>query len=143
MICHLKSSVSVGLFFLTPALAMADNFRLEITDIGKRDYYCTVTATLENGSDETLQDLNGYFLSFMDGEKVGRSKGASFLFVAPGASARAEFETPGAPCTEHSTEVTSYQFIVGACRMGNKFLDQSDCASTVKAVAPIVAVTGP
>lgn len=113
--------------------AFAADYRMTLIDTGKRDYYCTITVQLENMSDDVIADLNGHFVSFVDAMDVGRSKGGSFLNVEPNATALAEFETPDAPCSE----VTSYRFLVGACRVGNSFMDQGDCAERIQPEMPI------
>ena len=117
--------------------AAAADYRLKLVDVGKRDYYCTITVELENLSEAPLADINGFFLSYVDQEEVGRSKGASFLNVEPGGTASAVFETPHAPCTSEATDVTSYRFMVGACRIGQSFIDRSDCASRIETAGPI------
>ncbi len=73
---------------------------------------------------------------------MGRSKGASFLNVAPGASVTAMFETPNAPCTAQASEVTGYRFFVGACRIGQSFIDRDACAASIETVAPILSAAG-
>lgn len=117
--------------------AQSADYRMTLTDIGKRDYYCTITVRLENLSATALQDLNGFFLSYVGDTESGRSKGASFLNVAPGGSAEAVFETPNAPCSKDATDVTDYRFFVGACRIGGSFVDQEQCATAIEVVAPI------
>ena len=122
---------------LSVGAAYAADYRMTLTDIGKRDYYCTITVTLDNLSVVTLQDLNGFFLSYVGETESGRSKGASFLNVEPGGSATAVFETPNAPCSADTTDVTSYRFFVGACRINNAFADQAQCAAAIEVTAPI------
>ena len=46
-------------------------------------------------------------------------------------------EAPHAPCTSEATDVTSYRFMVGACRIGQSFIDRSDCASRIETAGPI------
>ncbi|GFE50402.1 hypothetical protein So717_21550 [Roseobacter cerasinus] len=113
----------------TPVMA---EYRLEITDTGKRDYYCTITVALTNESAEPLTEINAFFLNYIGDTQVGRSKGASFFNVAPGASARATFETPNAPCGE----VERYDMVIGACRLGASFTDKAICAGRMALTAP-------
>ena len=122
--------------------AAAADYRLTLTEFGKRDYYCTITVTLENLSEQPLVEINGFFLSFVGDEEVGRSKGASFLDVAPGESTTAEFETPNAPCTDAASAVTGYRFFVGACRVGQSFMDRDACADRIESIAPILSTAG-
>lgn len=112
-----------------PVLA---EYRLEITETGTRDYYCTITVTLTNDSAEPLTEINAFFLNYIGDTQVGRSKGASFFNVAPGASATATFETPNAPCGE----VERYDMVIGACRLGPLFVDKGLCADRMALTAP-------
>ena len=116
--------------------AAAAEYRISLIDSGMRDYYCTVTVQIENRSADTLSDLNGFVLSLAGEDEVGRSRAVSFLNVAPGVAASAVFETPNAPCAE----ITGYRFVVGACRVGPKFHDQTDCAVRIDVVGPFVGV---
>lgn len=120
------------------ATSAAAEYRLTLEGTGLREYYCTVTATLTNESDEPLTEINGYFFSYIGDEKVGRSKGQSFLNLAPGESAVATFETPSAPCDE----ITRYDFVVGACRFEVAFEDRSLCAAKVRPEPPFGGVAG-
>lgn len=113
--------------------SMAD-YAIEIEGTGMRAYYCTITVSLHNQTDAPLTEVNGHFFSYLDGTQVGRSKGASFLNVAPDGRAEAVFETPNAPCDE----VTSYQFVIGACRIDTAFIPKQDCAALIDPVAPIM-----
>ncbi|MGZ2257242.1 hypothetical protein [Roseobacter sp. A03A-229] len=117
------------IMFAAPALA---DYRLEITETGKRDYYCTITVELTNDSAEPLTEINAFFLNYIGQEQVGRSKGASFFNVAPGASATATFETPNAPCAE----VERYDMVIGACRLGASFAEKAICADRMALTAP-------
>ncbi|MCV3272854.1 hypothetical protein [Roseobacter sinensis] len=63
---------------------------------------------------------------------MGRSKGASFFNVAPGASATATFETPNAPCDA----VERYDMVIGACRIDASFADKSLCAERMVLAPP-------
>ena len=117
--------------FLTTA-ATAD-YVLSVEETGLRDYYCQVTVSLENTSDAALTEINGHFFSFVGDEQVGRSKGASFLNIAPGASAITIFETPNAPCDD----VNRYEFVVGACRISTGFEDKALCAGRITGTGPI------
>ncbi|MEM9441755.1 MAG: hypothetical protein AAGA73_15020 [Pseudomonadota bacterium] len=125
------------LFMANPAFAA--DYRMSLIETGKRDYYCTITVQVENMSEEVLADLNGHFISVKDDEDVGRSKGASFLNVEPGAISVAEFETPNAPCNE----VNGYRFLVGACRVGTSFMDQGECAGRIQPDPPITEASTP
>ena len=113
--------------------AEAADYRLTVVDTGVRDYYCTLTARLENASGETLDDLNGFFVFFVGGEQVGQSWANSFLNTAPGATTDVLFEVPNAPCDQ----VTDVRFVVGACRIGPSFLDHTDCTARLETAAPI------
>lgn len=112
--------------------AFAD-YRLEFEGASFREYYCGVTLTMTNESEETLTEINGFVASMIDGEQVARSRGMSFLNLAPGESASKLFEAPNAPCDEAS----EYVFIVGACRFGQGFSPQQDCADRIVGVAPV------
>jgi hypothetical protein len=112
--------------------ASAD-YRLEFEGTSFREYYCGVTLTMTNESDETLTEINGFVASMIDGEQVARSRGMSFLNLAPGESASKLFEAPHAPCDE----ATDYVFIVGACRFGASFSPQEACAARIRGVAPV------
>lgn len=116
----------------------ADEFVLEITDTGQREYYCQIMVTLKNTTSEDLTEISGHFFSYLAGEQVGRSKGAWFMNVPAGQSATAIFETPNAPCND----VEMYEFIVGACRFSSGFEDQSECAGRIGTVAPISRALG-
>lgn len=115
----------------TPAVA---DYTLEIINTGLTDYYCSITVKLTNRSDKKLTEINGYFISFVGDQDVGRSRGASFLHVAAHQSDEAEFLTPNAPCDD----VTRYRFVVGACRFETSFADRTACAPLIIPVAPIM-----
>ncbi|MEM0937101.1 MAG: hypothetical protein AAF865_13985 [Pseudomonadota bacterium] len=117
---------------------MAADYMLSIVDKGLREYYCQITVTLENTTDEELIEISGFFYSFVGEEEVGRSKGAWFMNVPAGEMATATFETPNAPCDK----VETYQFIVGACRFGPSFADKSECAARIGGAGIINAVAG-
>lgn len=116
--------------------AQADDYVLTLHETGLREYYCTMRVSLENRSEETLTEISGYFYSFIDGEQVGRSKGAWFMSVPPGGTAEAVFETPNAPCDR----ATRYDFVVGACRLGPRFEDKSLCTERIQGTGLIRAV---
>ncbi|APX14084.1 hypothetical protein [Tateyamaria omphalii] len=120
---------------VTAGPALAD-YSVALTDIGKRDYYCTITVELTNNSDTVLTEINAFFLNHIGDEQVGRSKGASFMNVAPGASASATFETPNAPCSATETQVESYQMVIGACRIDNAFEDKNICVDRMTLTDP-------
>ena len=113
-----------------PALA---EYRVEFEGVSFREYYCGVTLTMTNESDETLTEINGFVASMIDGEQVGRSRGMSFLNLAPGESVSNIFEAPHAPCDE----ATEYVFIVGACRFDASFAPQEACAARIVGIAPV------
>lgn len=113
--------------------AEAADYRLTVVETGVRDYYCTLTARLENASDETLDDLNGFFVLLVGRDQVGQSWANSFLNTAPGGATDVLFEAPNAPCAD----VTDLRFVVGACRVGRSFLDHADCAARLETAAPI------
>lgn len=102
-----------------------------------QDYYCSITVELTNETDAPLAEINGHFFSFVGEESVGRSRGASFLNVPAGTSAEASFLTPNAPCDD----VTSYGFVIGACRFDTAFADRSECAQRIVPVPPISTVS--
>ena len=114
----------------------AADYTLALKEIGKRDYYCTITVELTNQTDVPLTEINAFFLNYVGAAEVGRSKGASFANVAPGASATATFETPNAPCSATATDVESYKMIIGACRIGVGFEDKSVCAEMMDLAPP-------
>lgn len=120
-----------ALLLMTAGPALAD-YRLEITETGKRDYYCTITVALTNDSAAPLTEINAFFLNYIGSEQVGRSKGASFFDVGPGATATATFETPNAPCAD----VARYDMVIGACRLGTAFEDQAICADRMALTPP-------
>ncbi|MEM7721112.1 MAG: hypothetical protein AAF376_01950 [Pseudomonadota bacterium] len=120
----------LSLMLATPALA---EYRLEFEGVSFREYYCGVTLTMTNDRDETLTEINGFVASVIDGEQVARSRGMSFLNLAPGQSESRLFEAPNAPCDE----ATEYVFIVGACRFGPSFSPQEECAALIRGVAPV------
>ncbi|MFQ6548983.1 hypothetical protein AADZ90_013585 [Aestuariibius sp. 2305UL40-4] len=120
---------------LLPAPALAE-YRLDLTETGMRDYYCTITVALTNGGAEALTEVNAYFLSFVGDRQVGRSKGASFRDVPAGGTAEAVFETPNAPCED----VTAYHMVIGACRIGQGFEDKAVCAGRMDLEAPFASV---
>ncbi|MEL6642739.1 MAG: hypothetical protein AAFQ79_02290 [Pseudomonadota bacterium] len=126
---------SLGLGIATPALA---EYRLEFQGTSFREYYCGVTLTMTNDGDETLTEINGFVASMIDGEQVARSRGMSFLNLAPGESEERVFEAPNAPCDE----ATEYVFIVGACRFGPSFAPQEDCAALIRGIAPVAETAG-
>ena len=100
---------------------------IALTDTGKREYYCQATFELSTPAEAPYQDVNGYFYVFVDDERVGRSKGASFRFADGDNAASATFETPNAPCPD----VNGYVFVVGACMQGSVFIDRTECASSI------------
>ena len=120
------------------ATAAAADYTLTLQDTGMRSYYCTITVSLTNTTDAPLTEVNGHFFSFLGDEQVGRSKGASFLNLAPGDSAEAVFETPNAPCDD----VTSYRFVIGACRIESSFIDKAECAGLIDPTDPISGAEG-
>ncbi len=130
----MKHLIAAGAVLLAPP-ALAD-YRLDLADTGKRDYYCTITVALTNESAEPLTEVNAHFLSFVGDRLVGRSKGASFLDVPAGGSTEAVFETPNAPCED----VTAYHMVIGACRIGLGFEEKSLCATRMDLEAPFTSV---
>jgi hypothetical protein len=126
-----------GLFGVVCAACVAGpafaDYLLEFEGASFREYYCGVTLTMTNESDETLTEINGFVASIIDGEQVARSRGMSFLNLGPGESASNLFEAPNAPCDE----ATEYVFIVGACRFGPGFSPQRECADRIVGVAPV------
>lgn len=133
----LRRLIAVCTVFASPALA---DYELALTDIGKRDYYCTITVELTNQSETMLTEINAFFLNYVGDTQVGRSKGASFMNVAPGAVASATFETPNAPCSATETQVESYQMVIGACRIDNTFEDKAACVDAVRLAPPFHSV---
>lgn len=127
------AAATVMLMVLAPSVSLGADYTLRVGDTGKRDYYCTLTAILENGSDVPLTEISGFFYAYVGEEQVGRSKGAWFMNIAPGGRAEAEFETPNAPCQE----VDRYVFVLGACRIGATFEDRADCTNLLDGQAPI------
>ncbi|WP_224826721.1 DUF4232 domain-containing protein [Cognatishimia sp. MH4019] len=134
----LKYPLTAAALSASLATTAAADYMLTLQDTGMRSYYCTITVSLTNTTDTPLTEVNGHFFSFLGEEQVGRSKGASFLNIAPGDSAEAVFETPNAPCDE----VTSYRFIIGACRIDSSFINKADCATLIDATEPISGSEG-
>ncbi|MEM8654335.1 MAG: hypothetical protein AAGF36_06280 [Pseudomonadota bacterium] len=120
---------------------VAADYTLSLKEIGKRDYYCTITVELINDTDQPLTEINAFFLNYVGDTEVGRSKGASFANVAPGASATATFETPNAPCSDTDTDVESYKMIIGACRIDIGFEDKSVCVDKMDLAPPFSAAS--
>lgn len=116
--------------------AAAQSFEIAAEHAGFREYYCVTRGTLTNTGSEPIQELNGYFLLYEDGEEVGRSRGSSFLALDPGASAEARFEAPNAPCDT----ADEYHFIVNACMRDGSFFDRGDCADMVTGTEAVTTV---
>lgn len=133
----IRSLTLATLFLAAPTTALAD-YKLEFEGTSFREYYCGVTLTMTNESDAHLTEINGFVASIVDGEQVARSRGMSFLNLAPGESATRLFEAPNAPCDE----ATEYVFIVGACRFDASFSPQSECAARIVGVAPVAEAAG-
>ncbi|MEM6638189.1 MAG: hypothetical protein AAF667_20160 [Pseudomonadota bacterium] len=131
-------SATIALAAMTASVAQAD-YRLVFEGTSFREYYCGVTLTMTNESPAPLVEINGFVASFIGDEQVGRSRGASFLNLAPGESASALFEAPHAPCDE----ATRYEFVVGACRIGSSFAAKEDCASKITCVDPVAETAKP
>lgn len=129
----MKTRVMTAACAVAVAAPVFADYRLEFEGTSFREYYCGVTLTMTNESDETLTEINGFVASMVDGEQVARSRGMSFLNLAPGESASNLFEAPNAPCDE----ATEYVFIVGACRFGPGFSPQQECADRIVGVAPV------
>ncbi|MEL7164990.1 MAG: hypothetical protein AAGL96_05910 [Pseudomonadota bacterium] len=125
--------------FAVCASPAAAEYTLALQEIGKRDYYCTITVELTNSTDKPLTEINAFFLNYVGETEVGRSKGASFSNVAPGASATATFETPNAPCSATDTDVETYKMIIGACRIDVGFEDKAVCVDKMKLAPPFSA----
>ncbi|MEM9524036.1 MAG: hypothetical protein AAF982_08595 [Pseudomonadota bacterium] len=126
-----------GLALCLGSMALAD-YRLDLVGTGLRDYYCTITVTLTNETNAPVTEINGYFLSFVGGKQVGRSKGSSFLNIAPDGTGSTIFETPNAPCDD----VTRYEFVVNACRFDSEFAKRTECTMRIDAVAPLTNAEG-
>ena len=133
----IRSLTIATLALSVPSAALADD-KLEFDGTSFREYYCGVTLTMTNESDAHLTEINGFVVSMTDGEQVARSRGMSFLNLAPGESATKLFEAPNAPCDE----ATEYVFIVGACRFDASFLPQAECAAEIVGVAPVAEDAG-
>ena len=118
---------------LCSTAAMASDFRLSVVDSGLRDYYCTTTVRLENLSDSSLDDLNGFVLLLAGDEVLGQSRSSSFFGLGPGEVGDVTFDTPSAPCAD----VNGYRFVVGACRIDQSFQDRADCAGRLETLTPI------
>lgn len=132
----MKSLCCAVLLALSPSIASAADFVLNLEGKGLREYYCTITVSLTNNSDAPLTEISGYFLSYVGEDRVGRSKGTWFMNVAPGEAQQKIFETPNAPCDD----VTRYDFMIGACRLGTGFEDVSVCAERIELMSPLSAV---
>ena len=127
-----RTMIAATLACLAASPAWAD-YKLEFNSTSFREYYCGVTLTMTNESEETLTEINGFVASMVDGEQVARSRGMSFLNLAPGDSMSNLFEAPNAPCDE----ATEYIFIVGACRFDASCSPQEECAARIVGVAPV------
>ena len=124
---HLAATAFCFALPVSAAAEGAKDYVLSLEGSGLREYYCQITVALENRTDAPLTEISGHFYSYIGAEKVGRSKGAWFMGVAPGGRAEATFETPHAPCDG----VERYEFVVGACRIGAGFEDQGYCAGLI------------
>lgn len=113
-------------------------YQIEFEGTGFREYYCGVKLKLTNKSDQNLTEINGFVLSFIGAEQVGRSRGSSFFNVAAGDSQIKTFEAPHAPCDQ----ATKFKFIVGACRLGSSFVPQQECADLIIGVEPVEQSAG-
>ena len=109
-----------------PAAAQA-TFEITAEHTGFREYYCVTTGTVRNTGSTTLQDLNGYFVLYLDGEEIGRARGTSFLGLTPGATVEARSEAPNGPCDI----ADAYHFVVNACMRDGRFIDRVACAAEV------------
>lgn len=123
---------------LTTANHAWAEYQLEFEGTGFREYYCGVKLKLTNKSDQNLTEINGFVLSFIGDEQVGRSRGSSFFNVAAGDSQSKIFEAPNAPCDQ----AASFKFIVGACRLGSSFAPQQECADLINGVEPVEQSAG-
>ncbi|MGD1883904.1 MAG: hypothetical protein ACFB11_16550 [Paracoccaceae bacterium] len=137
MIRPTKAALAFGIGMVIASPVRAD-YKLDLVETGLREYYCTITVMLTNNSDQPLTEINGYFLSYVGDMQVGRSKGNSFLNMEPGGSTEAIFETPNAPCDD----VTRYDFVIGACRIGSGFEDRSVCLNRIDLETPFGTATG-
>ena len=143
--CAVLAVASTGAPAQTGGESSGAGMTLALTATGLRDYYCTVTLTLTltlRGDEAVavavaVAEVNGHLVSEVEGERVGRSRGASFLDLSPGGRAEAVFETPDAPCEA----VTAYRFVVGACLGEAGFLDRDECAAAIVPEAPVVEVS--
>lgn len=133
----MRRGLAAALLPIMAIPAQAD-YSLEFEGTSFREYYCGVTLKLTNKSDAPLTEINGFVVSIIGDEQVGRSRGASFNNLAPGDSATALFEAPHAPCDE----ATQYQFVVGACRIGSGFSAQEECAVRIRGVEPVAETAG-
>ena len=133
----IRSLILATLVLAAPTAGLAE-YKLEFEGTSFREYYCGVTLTMTNESDAPLTEINGFVASMIDGEQVARSRGMSFMNLAPGDSATKLFEAPNAPCDE----ATEYVFIVGACRFDASFSPQAECAAQIVGVAPVADEAG-
>lgn len=127
--------IAVACASLGAGKAAASDFVLALTDTGLREYYCQIMVTLENHTDTPLTEISGFFYAYIGDEQVGRSKGSWFMNVPAEGTATATFETPNAPCDE----VERYEFVLGACRIGQGFEDKAACAARITGEAPLAA----
>lgn len=84
---NVRPLLTAAATLLLTGTALAD-YRMTLQETGMLDYYCSITVSLENLSDEPLAEINGHFFSYVGEEEVGRSRGALFLDMLPGAAAR-------------------------------------------------------
>ncbi|MEM8539188.1 MAG: hypothetical protein AAGF56_15165, partial [Pseudomonadota bacterium] len=103
---------------LSGTAATADPaFTVDAEHAGFREYYCVTKGMITNTGDTPLREINGYFIIFENGVETARSRGTSFMDLAPGNTVEALSEAPQAPCDT----ATSYAFVVNACMEGFNF----------------------
>lgn len=125
-----------GLAIPSELLAGEPSLELSLEGVGQRDYYCTALFALTSLDVPPVQDVNGYFEVYVNGERFGRSSGASFRFDEGETITSAVFETPNAPCEK----IDGYVFVVGACIQGTTFIDRTACAASIRLVSPAIEI---
>ena len=118
--------------------AMAEpSLTVDAEHAGFREYYCVTKGTITNTGDQTLREINGYFIIYENGVETARSRGASFMDVAPGATVEGLSDAPQAPCDT----ATSYAFVVNACMEGFSFIDRYACAAMISPTGRVESVS--
>ena len=129
--------IAILLALAAGPVAAQPAFTVDAEHSGFRDYYCVTKGTITNTGSEPLREINGYFIIYENGEETARSRGTSFLDLAPGESVEALSEAPQAPCDT----ATSYAFVVNACMEGCSCMDRTECAVMIAPAGRVETVS--